>query len=271
MVLFPNCKINLGLNIICKRTDGYHNIETVFYPIPFTDALEAIEATSFHFTVTGLSITGSANDNLCLKAYHLLKKDFPDLPVAHIHLHKAIPMGAGMGGGSSDGAFMLLLLNKKFNLQLSEAQLVDYALLLGSDCPFFIYNKPLFATGRGERMVPVNIDLSGYKFVIVNPGIHISTREAFAALTPTIPAKRIDTIISQPVTTWKEELVNDFEQPLFIKYPAITAVKAALYSAGATYAAMTGSGSTVFGIFDQSVDVQLSFPDNYLQYQLPTL
>lgn len=263
MVLFPNCKINLGLNIIGKRTDGYHDLETVFYPIPLKDALEVIQANETSVHLSGLPVNGNIDDNLCLKAYHLLKRVFTDLPPVSIHLHKAIPMGAGLGGGSADGAFMLAMLNKKFQLNLSEEQLIDYASKLGSDCPFFIMNKPCFAAGRGENLSPVQIDLFGYKIALVHPGIHISTKEAFSNLLPAIPEKRIPEIIEQPISTWKNELVNDFEKNVFEQFPSIKEVKDKLYNEGAIYASMTGSGSTLFGIFEGSAEINFTFPKDY--------
>lgn len=269
MVQFPNCKINLGLNITRKRTDGYHDLETVFYPVAIKDALEVIPAERFNFHSSGIPVAGNSADNLCVKAYNILKKDFPELPAVSIHLHKAIPMGAGLGGGSADGAFMLSMLNKKFHLNLAEQQLIDYALQLGSDCPFFIINKPCFATGRGEKMKPIQLDLSSYKMVIVNPGVHVSTREAFSQLTPTVPAKSIQEIIQQPISTWRQELTNDFEGPVFKLYPAIEEIKRRLYDAGAIYASMTGSGSTVYGIFESTTTPDLSFPADYLYIKLP--
>jgi 4-diphosphocytidyl-2-C-methyl-D-erythritol kinase len=268
MVSFPNCKINLGLNIIGKRDDGYHNLDTVFYPIELKDALEIIRADELSFNITGLPIEGSPGNNLCMKAYHLLKKDFPAIPALNIHLHKAIPMGAGLGGGSADGAFMLLLLNKKFNLQLTTHQLLDYALMLGSDCPFFIINKPAFATGRGEYLTPVNLDLSAYKIVLVNPGIHVSTKEAFSMLTISEQLKSIREIIEKPIASWKVELVNDFEKPVFTLYPAIEKIKNDLYEFGALYASMTGTGSTVFGLFEKTIDLSFTFPKHYLVTRL---
>ncbi|GEO07922.1 4-(cytidine 5'-diphospho)-2-C-methyl-D-erythritol kinase [Segetibacter aerophilus] len=263
MVLFPNCKINLGLQVIGKRADGYHSLETVFYPVAIKDALEIIPSQDFSFQTTGLPVNGAIDDNLCVKAYHLLKKDFPDLPAVTIHLHKAIPMGAGLGGGSADGAFMLNMLNKHFQLQLSEEKLISYALQLGSDCPFFIINKPCFATGRGENLTRVELDLASYKIVLVNPGIHVSTKEAFARLTPARPLKSVSEIIKQPIPTWKNELVNDFEKTVFDLYPAIKNLKEQLYEKGALYASMTGSGSTVFGIFEQTSNLEFSFPEGY--------
>lgn len=269
MVVFPNCKINLGLRIIRKRNDGYHDLETVFYPVPFTDALEVIRTsaadTGVQFQSTGLTISGDIASNLCVKAYQLLKKDFPQLGPVQMHLHKVIPMGAGLGGGSSDGAFALQLINDLFHLQLNREQLIGYALQLGSDCPFFILNQPCFASGRGEKMEPVSLDLSGYHFAIVNPGIHINTGWAFSQLqldeSGHLDLPDLRTIIQQPLSTWKEELINDFEAPVCKAHPEIASVKQKLYNAGAVYASMTGSGSTVFGLFKEKVE--LNFPEYY--------
>src|SRR5436190_7695211 len=202
MILFPNCKINLGLNIVKKRDDGYHDIETVFFPVHLKDSLEIIEKEKFEFSTSGFSIEGEQDKNLCIKAYNLLKKDFPELPAIQMHLHKAIPMGAGLGGGSADGAFTLKLLKKKFDLTLSEKQLINYSLQLGSDCPFFILNTPCFATGRGEVLEQIEIDLSAYKIFIVYPGIHVSTAWAFANIKPSIPARSIKEIITKGIETW---------------------------------------------------------------------
>lgn len=264
MVLFPNAKINLGLNVIRKRPDGYHDLETVFYPVNLKDALEVIPSAEMAFHLSGLLVNGNVNDNLCLKAYQLLKKSFPHLPSVNIHLHKSIPMGAGLGGGSADGACMLAMLNDKFRLHLTQQQLIDYALQLGSDCPFFIINKPCFACGRGENLLPVEVDLSAYKIVLINPGIHVSTKEAFSTLTPKIPEKSIRQIISQHISTWKNELANDFERNVFKLFPEIKEIKNNLYDAGAIYASMTGSGSTVFGIFEVNAQLNFSFPDHYI-------
>jgi 4-diphosphocytidyl-2-C-methyl-D-erythritol kinase len=290
MIVFPNCKINLGLHILNKREDGYHNLETVFYPLPLKDALEVVRrddgrqttddsaathhsplTTHVSFSSTGLPIAGDEANNLCIKAYQLLKKNFPSLPPIQMHLHKAIPMGAGLGGGSADGAFALKLLNDKFQLGLSTQQLIDYALQLGSDCPFFIINKPCFATGRGEILETVDLDLSAYKFAIVNPGIHVNTGWAFAQLNSngsglsfgSAQDKRPDPkqIIQQPIETWKDQLTNDFEEPVSKAHPEIANIKQQLYDAGAVYASMTGSGSTVFGIFKE--EPLLKFPENY--------
>jgi 4-diphosphocytidyl-2-C-methyl-D-erythritol kinase len=271
MLSFPNCKINLGLQILNKREDGFHNLETVFYPLALKDALEIIPNpninTEIEFTVTGLTVTGDATDNLCVKAYHLVKKYFPQLPPVKIHLHKAIPMGAGVGGGSADAAFMLKLLNDKFKLLISTEQLMNYALQLGSDCPFFIINKPCFATGRGEVLEAVPVDLSAYKIVLINPGIHVNTGWAFTQLggilqQPNRHQKSVKDIIYQPIETWKADLANDFETPVFTAHPQIKELKESLYHQGAIYAAMSGSGSSVFGIFDKSVEPVFK-NDNY--------
>ncbi len=270
MITFPNCKINLGLNIVRKRADGFHDLETVFYPIQIKDVLEILPANnleeptnSIKFTSSGLIVDGNVTDNICVKAYQLLKKDFPQIPAIQMHLHKAIPMGAGLGGGSANGAFILTMLNEQFSLNLTQQQLIDYALQLGSDCPFFILNKPCFATSRGEQLTEIHIDLSSYKIVIVNPGIHVNTGWAFQQITPTIPTKSIQQMIAQPIETWKNELVNDFELPVATAYPAINNIKQELYTKGAVYASMSGSGSTVFGIFKKDENMELNFPENY--------
>ena len=272
MILFPNAKINLGLNIIRKRPDGYHDLETVFYPIALQDALEVITNDNakedIRISLSGISLNENVGDNLCVKAYRLLKKDFPQLPAVMIHLHKNIPPGGGLGGGSSDAAFTLQLLNKKFALQLSTDQLINYALQLGSDCPFFLHNKPCFATGRGEVLEPASVDLSGYKHVLINPGIHISTTEAFHLITPAVPSKSAKKIVTQPVETWRRELKNDFEAPVFNRYPEIETIKSKLYTAGALYSSMTGSGSTVYGIFKKHTELKNDFPPGYFVKEL---
>jgi len=233
LIVFPNCKINLGLNILSKREDGFHDIATVFYPVPITDAIEIIHAPAnskpIIFTSSGITIDGREEDNICIKAYHLLKKDFPDLPAVAMHLHKSIPLGAGLGGGSADGAFVLQLLNKKFKLNISNESLIKYALLLGSDCPFFIVNKPCFATGRGEALKEILLDLSDYQIILVNPGIHINTGWAFSQIKPGVPARPIESIIQQPISSWRSDLTNDFENPVFEKYPAVKEIKEILY------------------------------------------
>ncbi|MEI7735834.1 MAG: 4-(cytidine 5'-diphospho)-2-C-methyl-D-erythritol kinase [Ferruginibacter sp.] len=267
MLVFPNCKINLGLHICSKRADGFHNIETVFYPVAIKDALEILPAHNNHpaitFTSSGLTVDGKEEENICIKAYHLLKKDFPQLPAIQMHLHKAIPMGAGLGGGSADGAFTLTLLNRQFKLGLTAEQLVAYALQLGSDCPFFIMNNACYATGRGELMEAIDINLSAYKIAIVNPGIHVNTGWAFSQLSPAPPVQSITKIIAQPVAEWKDALQNDFEKPVFEKYPVIKTIKQQLYDLGAEYAAMSGSGSTVYGLFKNEVSLNSFTDKNY--------
>ncbi|HEY1114554.1 MAG TPA: 4-(cytidine 5'-diphospho)-2-C-methyl-D-erythritol kinase [Chitinophagaceae bacterium] len=268
MIVFPNCKLNLGLHILRKRSDGFHDLETVFYPLPLQDALEIVQSedktSPLLFTTSGLPVDGIPEDNICYKAYHLLKECFPQLPPVKMHLHKSIPMGAGLGGGSADGAFTLHLLNKKFNLGLNERELTDLALQLGSDAPFFILNQPCYATGRGEKMEPLQLDLSAYKILIVNPGIHINTGWAFRQIVPTADRPSLKDRICQPVEQWKDLITNDFESPVSAIHPEIGAIKEALYSHGATYAAMSGSGSTVFGLFPKTADFQgLSFPTPY--------
>jgi 4-diphosphocytidyl-2-C-methyl-D-erythritol kinase len=270
LVLFPNCKINLGLSVLDKRVDGFHNIETVFYPVEIKDAVEIILSDSkekdLTFSSSGLSIVDDNENNLCVMAYRLLKKDLPTLPSIQMHLHKTIPMGAGLGGGSANGAFTLQLLNKKFNLNLSSSQLIGYALQLGSDCPFFILNKPAFARGRGEVLQPVEVNLASYKILIVNPGIHINTNWAFQKLS-VLPERQksaaIKEAILQPVAFWKKLLLNDFEQVVFAEHPILKKIKEQLYQQGALYAAMSGSGSTIFGIFKNDVNPSFNFPENY--------
>jgi 4-diphosphocytidyl-2-C-methyl-D-erythritol kinase len=258
MVIFPNCKINLGLNVLQKREDGYHNIETVFFPIPFTDILEIISSENKTELINTGIFVGENENNLCLKAFHFLKKDFPQLPEIKIHLHKTIPVGAGLGGGSADAAFTLLLLNEKYNLNIYKQKLSEYASTLGSDCSFFLLNNPCLATERGEKMEAINLSLSSYKILFINPGIHVNTKEIFQEITPEIPSKRIKEIIQQPIETWKNDLKNDFEEIVFIKYPEIKNIKENLYNHQALYASMTGTGSTIFGIFN--INQEINYP-----------
>ncbi len=258
MIVFPNCKINLGLNITRKRPDGYHDLETVFYPLPYRDVLEVIQdskGSGLTFTQSGLTISGDSSSNLCVKAYQVLKEIKPDLPATLMHLHKVIPMGAGLGGGSSDGTFALKLLNDKYHLRLTETELIELALKLGSDCPFFVLNKPCIAKGRGELMQPIDLDLSKYFFVLIHPGIHVSTAAAFLGIKPATSKTPLDSIVYTPVSEWKDLLVNDFEVPVFSQHPIIEKLKAGLYEMGALYASMSGSGSSLYGIFEQRPDV----------------
>ncbi len=254
MIQFPNCKINLGLSILEKRTDGFHALETVFYPVALDDILEITTISGkqnelVEFTSSGNPIPGDVSGNLCVKAYHLLKADFPQLSAVKIHLHKKIPIGAGLGGGSSDGAKALSILNDLFELKLSKEKLIHYAAQLGSDCPFFILNEACHATGRGEIMQPIPIHLSNYTIALLHPGIPISTGWAFQQITPTIKEKAIATIIQQPITTWENELINDFEIPVFSAHPSLSLIKNYLYDQGAIYASLSGSGSSIFGLF----------------------
>ncbi|MEP6467276.1 MAG: 4-(cytidine 5'-diphospho)-2-C-methyl-D-erythritol kinase [Parafilimonas sp.] len=272
MIVFPNCKINLGLHVLGKRTDGYHNLETIFYPLPFFDVLEVIQAKNnllpYELFLSGNKIEGEHDSNLCVKAYHLLKKYFPQLPSVKIYLHKVIPSGAGLGGGSANGAFMLMLMNKKFNLNLSQQQLLQYALSLGSDCPFFIINTPCFAQQRGEDLQQVQLNLSAYKIVLINPGIHVNTGWAFTQL-QFINTKNLKAEILKPVEEWKDVISNDFELPVFKKYPEIKNIKDELYTCGALYASMSGSGSTVFGIFQKNAIIHFkNFSSQYFVKEL---
>ncbi len=270
MITFPNAKINIGLNIIEKRPDGYHNLETIFYPIHLEDALEIVTLKSsdkkVELQVSGTPITGNVEDNLVIKAYRLLKEKF-NLPAISIYLQKQIPSGAGLGGGSADGAFMLTLLNKKFSLNLSLGELETIASNLGADCPFFIYNEPTFATGTGNIFSPINILLKGLYILIIKPPIFVSTRDAFSLISPKYPQKRITEIVQLPVKEWKDHLINDFEKSVFAQYPEIKNAKKTLYEMGALYASMSGSGSSLYGIFDTPVEkINLSFP-NYFIWQ----
>lgn len=268
MIFFPNCKINLGLHILQKRPDGFHNLETVFYPVALNDALEIVknndkDAAALTWSASGNIIEGTLQDNLCIKAFNLVKKDYPHLPAIRMHLHKNIPSGAGLGGGSADAAFTLQLLDQKFGLHIPAAKMQEYALQLGSDCPFFLINKPSVAKGRGEMLEPLDLNLSAYKILIVNPGIHVNTGWAFGQLQLSAEKKPgLTTILNMPVWQWKTMLVNDFEIPVFEKYPAIKQIKDTLYEAGALYAALSGSGSSVFGIFEKTVDA-IKFPQGY--------
>ncbi|MBW8051625.1 MAG: 4-(cytidine 5'-diphospho)-2-C-methyl-D-erythritol kinase [Cytophagales bacterium] len=271
MVVFPNAKINLGLHIISKRDDGFHNIETCFYPVNWTDALEIMPSSKLQLSITGLNIADSKSKkgtdvNLCTKAWQLLKKKYNISPV-HIHLHKEIPVGAGLGGGSADAAFTIKTLNDVFNLGLSLKKMEAHASVLGSDCAFFIKNTPMFAREKGDVFEPINIDLKGYYCVLIYPGISISTSKAYSSIIPTclpsnkptsgrqeIPENRIKKIITSDIYQWKDVLKNDFERPVFAKYPQLAKIKGKLYDYGAIYASMSGSGSCVYGIFDGEPD-----------------
>ncbi|MGN6420499.1 MAG: 4-(cytidine 5'-diphospho)-2-C-methyl-D-erythritol kinase [Pseudobacter sp.] len=269
MISFPNCKINLGLRILGKRPDGYHNLETVFYPLPVRDVLEIVKNSTNELSVTGIPVAGPPEKNLCIKAWDLLSQDFPDLSPVTTCLHKNIPMGAGLGGGSADGAFMLQLLNDKFHLQLSKEQLLAYALQLGSDCPFFICNKPSLATGRGEKLQPIELDLSNYSFLLVHPGIHVNTAWAFSQISPSGDTDSLSSVIQLPVEQWKDKLINDFEAPVISHHPALQEIKDQLYTYGAIYASMSGSGSCFYGIFANNQLPLINWPAGYREFKLP--
>jgi 4-diphosphocytidyl-2-C-methyl-D-erythritol kinase len=254
MICFPNAKINLGLNVIEKRSDNFHNIETVFYPIGWSDALEIIEmpnsVSDFNLNLSGIAIEGKTKDNLLYKAYHLIKKIKP-LPNITVYLHKALPMGAGLGGGSADAAFFINLLNQQFALNLSETERLEIARPLGSDCAFFLHNKPVFAQEKGDIFNHIELDLSNYYIAVIYPNVHSNTKDAYSLVKPAKQTKSITDIIKQPIATWKHKLVNDFENSIFSKYPVVEKTKHTLYDLGAIYASMSGSGSAVFGLFDK--------------------
>lgn len=276
---FPHCKINLGLQILHQREDGFHALQTIFYPVALHDALEIIRhpqptaaKQEIQFSSSGKAIAGATDDNLCIKAYRLIKNDFPSLPPIQMHLHKNIPMGAGLGGGSSDGAFALQLINDTFQLNIPAAQLAAYALQLGSDCPFFLHRQPCYATGRGEILESTELNLSDWNLVLVNPGIHVHTGKAFAILQrgkePVLNTPDLRSIVLEHPANWKGKLINDFEAPVCDLHPEIAAIRDQFYAAGALYASMTGSGSTVFGIFNKDAQPHFSFPAHYEIFQV---
>lgn len=271
MITFPNAKINLGLNIVEKRPDGYHNLETVFYPVQIEDALEVNilnrSDEKFRLHQAGLEIAGEAANNLVVKAYQLLDERF-NLPPVDIHLFKHIPSGAGMGGGSSDAAYMLKLLNEMFYLNLTLESLEEYAAKLGADCAFFIRNTPTYAEGIGNVFSPLALSLKGYRIVVVKPDIFVSTRQAFSLIKPHRQEVPLKEVVKRPVEEWKELMVNDFEESVFPQYPYIKEIKDEFYKQGALYAAMTGSGSSVFGIFEPEADFpEMAIPDTAFKYQ----
>jgi 4-diphosphocytidyl-2-C-methyl-D-erythritol kinase len=266
MLCFPNAKINLGLNIIEKREDGFHSIETVFCPVGLSDILEFIPEPALPpgtciFDSTGIPIDGPDEKNLCVRAYHLLCDQF-NLAAVHIHLHKIIPPGAGLGGGSSDAAFMLKYLDLQFGLKLGENKLCAFASQLGSDCAFFIRNRPMFGFDRGNRFRELSFFPQNLHMVIVNPGIHISTAEAYAGTTPRKPAKPLEELIRLPVNQWKNQIINDFEPAMISGFPVIGEIRDRLYDLGAVYASMSGSGSSVYGLFNEKAPAMSNhFPD----------
>ncbi|HTN47611.1 MAG TPA: 4-(cytidine 5'-diphospho)-2-C-methyl-D-erythritol kinase [Flavipsychrobacter sp.] len=255
MLTFPNAKINIGLFITQKREDGYHNLETIFYPVKqLKDALEIVPASGpTGISLSGLTVAGSEKNNLVWKAYELIQKRMEgQLPAIRIFLQKAIPMGAGLGGGSADGAFMLRLLNDYYKLGIEVEELAAMSLQLGSDCPFFMYNTPQFAVGRGERMVPISLDLSGYDIRLVHPRIHVATKEAFSRVQPGSSGFDLRQLSADDITNWKNYVVNDFEAPVLAQHPVLQKIKQQLYDEGAIYASMSGSGSSFYGIFKKN-------------------
>ncbi|HAN76739.1 MAG TPA: 4-(cytidine 5'-diphospho)-2-C-methyl-D-erythritol kinase [Bacteroidales bacterium] len=266
MLCFPNAKINIGLNVVSKRTDGFHNIETVFYPIGLQDIIE-ITPTSTHveFINTGVQINGNETDNLVVKVYQYFKENY-QLPNIKLHLHKQIPFGAGLGGGSADAAFTAVALNRQFELNLPNEQLEAIVSIFGSDCAFFVKNTPAFGFGRGNELSEINLNLSGYYLVLVNPGIHVATKDAYSLINPAVPLVSVSEAIKQPITEWKYVLSNDFERSVFTLFPEIENLKEQLYKLGALYAQMSGSGSSVFGIFSTEPD-EMAFNSNYFVWK----
>ena len=258
MLVFPNAKINIGLNIVEKRPDGFHDIESCFYPVGWTDALEITDSTELLFESDGIVIQGNGSDNLCLKAYNMLNEDYQLAPVK-LHLLKSIPVGAGLGGGSSDAAFAIKALNQYFDLRISFEKQIEYARRLGSDCAFFILIEPAYCFEKGDQFEDIDLSLKGKWIVLVNPGIHISTVEAYAGIVARPSNVDLRDVLKRPVTEWKYYVKNDFEATLFPKYPLLEELKAKIYECGAEYASMSGSGSTIFGIFDQEVNLRSHF------------
>lgn len=273
-VVYPNAKINLGLYITEKRADGYHNLETVFVPVPWCDILEITPQKNTHdettCTITGLAVQGNVEDNLCLKAYRLLKQHHPQIPAFQFHLHKQIPSGAGLGGGSADASFVLTTLNKILQLQIPTATLKEYALTLGSDCPFFVENQPSLAFSRGENLTPISLALHQYQLLIINPGIHVNTGWAFQQITPKPAPYQWWQVLQQHPSTWAGQIQNQFEPAVASTHPTIAALIQQLYTAGALYASMSGSGSTVYGLFAPNAYVPSHFAKGFV-HKLITL
>ena len=259
MILYPNAKINIGLNVVEKRPDGYHNLETVFYPIPLQDALEVkplhsqIPESGYSLKVTGTVLGGTPDDNLIIRAYKMLRDDFR-LPPVSFYIYKHIPTGAGLGGGSADAAFTLRALNEQFNLKMDVPTMEKYAARLGADCAFFIENKPVYATGIGNIFEPISLSLAGKVLVLVKPDVFVSTKDAYSQVTPKPSKQSLTELLKQPIETWKDTVVNDFEKSVFMKYPEVACIKDKLYDLGAVYASMSGSGSSVYGIFNEPIE-----------------
>lgn len=257
MITFPHAKINIGLQVTERRPDGYHNLDTVFYPIPINDALEVIVADGADYDcrihISGIDLAGDPDTNLVVRAYRLLAADYT-MPPVDIYLHKHIPTGAGLGGGSADAGFMLRLLNEMFNLDLNTEQLEGYATKLGADCPFFITSSPVYATGIGNEFHNIALDLSGWHIVVVKPDVFVSTKEAYSMVQPEKTKVTLDKKIARPIDEWKETISNDFEKGIFAIHPELAAIKEKLYTLGAKYAAMSGSGSALFGLFEAPLE-----------------
>lgn len=265
MVSFPNAKINIGLRILGKRPDGYHELQSLFYPIVLKDVLEVIphQSEEILFSQSGLTVKGNPSDNLCIKAYHLIRSAYPHISGIAVHLLKHIPMGAGLGGGSADGSFMIEILNQLFGLKMTLEEKLSFASKLGSDCPFFIHNRPCLVSGRGEIITPFEQSLTDYSIFLIHPGIHINTAWAFRSLSTFSEPTDLTSILTQPVISWREWLFNDFEKAVFEAYPEIGSIKKQLYECGAHYASLSGSGSTVYGIFPKNMLPSIEFPANY--------
>ncbi|NOU61875.1 4-(cytidine 5'-diphospho)-2-C-methyl-D-erythritol kinase [Marinifilum caeruleilacunae] len=266
MLCFPNAKINLGLNIIEKRPDGFHNIETVFYPFPLCDALEIAQSDSnetYEFSSSGIPIGIDPSQNIVIKAFDLIASKF-EIPSTAIHLHKNIPFGAGLGGGSADAAYMIKMLNDFYSLGLSIQQMEEFAIQIGSDCPVFIKNEAVFAEGKGEIFSSIQLDLSGYHIALIKPDIHISTPEAYSGVSPKKPEKSVKELIKLPLKDWKENIFNDFEDSIFPNHPELKKLKEELYESGAIYAAMSGSGSSMFGIFEREPEIQENWKKHFI-------
>lgn len=261
MITFPGCKINLGLRVTARRDDGFHDLESVFYPVPFRDVLEILPSGDQHCTLelSGIPLPGKTEDNLCVKAWRLLRDEY-GIPGVRMYLHKVIPPGSGLGGGSSDAAFALKLLSEMFGLGTDPDRLENYAGRLGSDCPFFIRNKPVMATGRGDRFAAADVSLAGMWLALLLPGIHVQTAEAFRGVSPGRPEYPVSEVVRQPPGEWKEKLVNDFERTIFAVHPELAVLKERLYASGALYASMSGSGSAVYGIFSSDPGPAVLYP-----------
>ncbi len=266
MLSFPNAKINIGLNVVSKREDGFHNIETIFFPVEgLCDALEFLPSSENTFKSSGIDLDGNPADNLVLKAYNLLRERF-QLPPLSIHLHKFIPSGAGLGGGSADTSFMLKGLQEYFQLNIDVKELEQFSSKLGSDCAFFISNKPAFATAKGEILMPVSLELKEKHLVIIKPPYSVNTKEAYSGIQPAQPQYELSELIKLPVKEWKSKIKNDFELSVFQRFPELRLIKQSLYELGAVYASMSGSGSAIYGIFESKPEIP-ELPENYFVWK----